>query len=148
LRCCFCFSQFTRADGKSLHRRNTPQAGNGEFPPDQKDYQPSWNDLYLNERNKRRRDEEFISDWIEQRADGCNLFPTAREISVEKIGSRRKPENQQRNQIVVDYCSVPVKYDSLLDENGHKQWDEEYSGDGEAVGEVHASRPSVEITQL
>jgi hypothetical protein len=36
----------------------------------------------------------------------------------------------------------------LLNQYGYKQWDEKYPGDGQAVRNVHTSRPAVEITQL
>src|SRR5581483_3764732 len=114
------FSELTCANSKSLSRGDASQAGNGEFAPYQKYYQPSWNDLYLNECNQGGRHEEFIRDWIEQRTDRCNLFPAPCEVSIEQIGGCGKPENQQRNQIVADDSTIPVKDDSLLHQDRDK----------------------------
>jgi hypothetical protein len=104
--------------------------------------------LHLNQSNQSRRNEQFVSNGIEQRTDRRDLFPTPCEIAIEEIGGRGKPENQQGNQVITNDRPIPVEYDSLLNQYSDKQWDKEYSRYRQAVRNIHTGRPAVEITQL
>src|ERR1039457_2768502 len=101
------------------------QSGDGEFAAYNQDHHPSRDCAHLHQGNQRRRYQQLVGDGSEQRADGGDLTPAARQVTVQQVGAGGAEEDGQGQPDVSDGGAAEVQRHALLDERGDQQRDEE-----------------------
>ena len=111
---------------------------NGELAADNQDGHPARQRAPLHQGDERGGNQQLVGDGVEQRPDGRDLLPPARQVAVQQVGSGRRQKDGQRDPFLSEWEPGQMEAEIVvLDERRHQQGHEEDAKNGQRVRKIH-----------